>query len=139
MTTFPLVAYSSEYVVQVNIGTPAVTLNLDFDTGSSDLWVWRYVHFPSHIPTHLTVYPPSTSHSKKKQTPQAPNSHATHPNTQPTTSTTLKNPTHLKNPPAHPGQSPTETIRPHPETSTLTSLKSLMLVYLIKRLKLHRS
>ncbi|KAK3948268.1 aspartic peptidase domain-containing protein [Pseudoneurospora amorphoporcata] len=56
----PIDKYDVAYVTPVSIGTPAQTLNLDFDTGSSDLWV-----FSSSLPaaqiTGQDVYSPNTS------------------------------------------------------------------------------
>ncbi|GJJ13663.1 hypothetical protein Clacol_007919 [Clathrus columnatus] len=62
------IAQDSEYVVEVIIGEPGVKLTLQFDTGSSDLWVWsteishqllekagRALYDPSHSKTSKRV------------------------------------------------------------------------------------
>ncbi|KAL1966757.1 hypothetical protein VTN77DRAFT_3954 [Rasamsonia byssochlamydoides] len=56
------------YLAQVGIGTPAQNLKLDFDSGSSDLWVWS-TELPSHIQsqgTGHTIFDPSKSSTFKK-------------------------------------------------------------------------
>ena len=55
-----------EYVVPVKIGTPGVTVNLDFDTGSSDLWIWssELANASKYSKTH-TIYNPSKSSTAK--------------------------------------------------------------------------
>ena len=54
-----------EYLVPVQIGTPAQTLNLDFDTGSSDLWVFSS-ELASSSRTGHDIYTASKSSTAKK-------------------------------------------------------------------------
>jgi len=53
----------TEYTVPVMIGTPGVTLHLDFDTGSSDLWVWGPT-ITANASSH-TIYNPTKSSTAK--------------------------------------------------------------------------
>lgn len=63
----PIDQYDSAYITPVSIGTPAQTLNLDFDTGSSDLWVFSN-SLPASQSAGHTVYNPSGSSTAKKLT-----------------------------------------------------------------------
>lgn len=58
-----------EYVVPVTIGTPGVTVNLDFDTGSSDLWIWssELANASKYSKTH-NIYNPTKSKTATKAT-----------------------------------------------------------------------
>ncbi|KAK6508861.1 Type I transmembrane sorting receptor [Arthrobotrys musiformis] len=54
-----------EYTIPVKIGTPAQTLNLNLDTGSSDLWVFSTSQPTSQLSGH-NVYNPSKSSTWNK-------------------------------------------------------------------------
>jgi hypothetical protein len=60
----------SEYLCEVQIGTPAQTLLLDFDTGSSDLWVFSTELKGSSAGSGHTIFDPSKSSTFKKSTGQ---------------------------------------------------------------------
>lgn len=59
----------SEYLCEVDIGTPAQKFMLDFDTGSSDLWLWS-TELPSSIKSQgkgHNIFDPSKSSTFKNQ------------------------------------------------------------------------
>ncbi|KAH8658154.1 aspartic peptidase domain-containing protein [Xylariales sp. PMI_506] len=59
--------YDVEYLTPVSIGTPAQVLNLDFDTGSADLWVFSSELATTYQTGH-SVYKPTSSSTSTKLT-----------------------------------------------------------------------
>lgn len=59
-------ANDEAYLAPVQIGTPAQTLNLDFDTGSADLWVFSNL-LPSRESSGHTLYNSGSSSSASQE------------------------------------------------------------------------
>jgi len=52
-------------LIYYQIGTPGVTLNLDFDTGSSDMWIWSSELANASRYSGHTIYNPANSSTSK--------------------------------------------------------------------------
>ncbi|KAL7944185.1 putative aspartate protease [Trichoderma barbatum] len=63
--TRPADSADDEYITSVSIGTPAQVIPLDFDTGSSDLWVFSSETPKSSASGHA-IYNPTKSSTAKK-------------------------------------------------------------------------
>lgn len=65
VTASPINSVDSEYTIPVSIGTPAQVLQMDVDTGSSDLWVFSSETESDEVDGQ-TLYDPSQSSTSKK-------------------------------------------------------------------------